>query len=502
MRARPPRLMDDAIVRSLRHGLSRLDPSAATSVSGDNQAKLEEMFAPQHHGNALNWSTTLVLGARGTGKSFWASVLNQDDTRTLAGALYPRLGLDQFLVAVGFDGVSGGAVTKSVLDYQVPAGKEKELAGRFWQTTIARAALSAADPAAKPPRVKELMARFQDPEDWLEEMDAVDRRLAVNGRRLLVLFDALDSLSDDWVRLRHLIDGLMDVAWQLRGFEAIRAKLFMRPDQLDELGLRFVELSKLRSGAAELNWDPVDLYGMLYARLAFHEEEDVKNAVATHLKNLRLDPPPSRREDLRAWSLAHDQNAQERLFVSLAGPYMGTDARKGRTYAWPTNHLADAFDVVTPRSFLILLRNATERATRNQGSERVVTPEGIREGLKAASRVRIDQLASEFPWIRRVLAPLAGLRVPNEREEFFRRWRDSETVAAALKKAREDGALPPIRDDMTTGVPRKWVQEDALAQRLFAMGVLSARADGRYDMPDLFRIGAALLRKGGVAPGR
>ena len=39
-----------------------------------------------------------------------------------------------------------------------------------------------------------------------------------------------------------------------------------------------------------------------------------------------------------------------------------------------------------------------------------------------------------------------------------------------------------------------------LIERLIRMGVLTRRADGRYDMPDLFRVAARLLKKGGVAP--
>jgi hypothetical protein len=41
-----------------------------------------------------------------------------------------------------------------------------------------------------------------------------------------------------------------------------------------------------------------------------------------------------------------------------------------------------------------------------------ISAEGIRDGLHAASKVRVDQLGIEYPWVKRALLPLAGLRVP------------------------------------------------------------------------------------------
>jgi len=51
-----------------------------------------------------------------------------------------------------------------------------------------------------------------------------------------------------------------------------------------------------------------------------------------------------------------DEAAQERVMARLAGKYMGANPRKGATYKWIPNHLADALRLVSPRSFLVALR--------------------------------------------------------------------------------------------------------------------------------------------------
>lgn len=483
-------------ITAIREAIARFDPSASTAIVGADKAKLRDVFAPTAHSKALDPATTLVLGARGAGKSFWASVLYNKDTRKLAADLYPRLGLDKLQVQIGYGGVASAGVSKAMIDQLVPRGEERAEADRFWQAVIAGVALSVTEPGQKHTPTG-MLDRFADPEDWAEAMAEVDDVLTDRGETLLIVFDALDAISEDWGRLSALIDALMRAVWELRGFNAIRAKLFMRPDQLSELTLRFVELPKLRSGAAKLGWRQADLYGLMFARLAF--DEDAREAFARFVKSCGLGAPPERQEGLRTWKLSNDETEQQKLFESMAGNFMGAGPRKGKTFDWPYNHLADGLGDVTPRSFLILMQNAAERSQSREAGALVLLPQTIRDGLREASKVRIDQLNTEYPWIKRVLQPLAGLRVPAEPQVFFDAWIENATVEAAETIARRAHALPPVliassrKSDLSD-------RERDLAERLTKMGVLTSRPDGRYDMPDLFRIGASLLKKGGVTP--
>lgn len=483
-------------IATIREAIARFDPSASTTIIGADKAKLQDIFAPTAHSKALDPATTLVLGARGAGKSFWASALFNDDTRQLATALYPRLGLDRLHVEIGFGGVGRAGVSKAVIDQLVPPGQERAAADRFWQAVIAGAALEVIEPDQRHVP-KDMVARFADPEAWVDAMANVDDELSKNGKTLLIVFDALDAISEDWGRLSGLIDSLMRSVWELRGFNAIRAKLFMRPDQLSELTLRFVELSKLRSGAAKLAWKQADLYGLMFARLAF--DEDAHEAFVRLLERQGLDKPPEEQKDLRTWPLSNNEGQQQRLFEAMAGSFMGKGPRKGRTFDWPYNHLADGLGDVTPRSFLILMQSAAERSQERDADNLVLLPQTIRDGLREASKVRIEQLNTEYPWIKRVLQPLAGLRVPAMPQVFFDAWKENATVEAAVKIARKEHSLPPVKSSSARKADYSDREAD-LADRLTKMGVLTSRPDGRYDMPDLFRVGAALLKKGGVTP--
>jgi hypothetical protein len=336
------------------------------------------------------------------------------------------------------------------------------------------------------------MKEYADPEEWERDCAQLDKELAGRELQVLVIFDALDAIAIEWDRLRLLLDALLEVAWSSRGYRSLRPKLFLRPDQLRDLGLRFVELPKLVAGAAQLRWTPVDLYGMLFARLGSTAESNVRGEYEKLLLSEGVAPTPRELKKLRSWPLAYDPHAQARVFMRLAGAYMGRGPKKGRTYDWPPNHLADGHGEVTPRSFLTLAIEAARHAPAPVNQ--VISAEGIRHGPREASKVRVNQLELEFPWIKRVLAPLARLRVPCTIEAITSRWRETETVDAIMSRAKKQEFLPPF-DPNTEGN-----QDERLIRTLARIGIIVVRSDNRFDMPDLFRVAARLLKKGGVAP--
>ena len=478
---------------AIRSGLTQLDASASSTVSGNDRPTPEDIFAPEQHVGALDPNTTIVLGARGAGKSFWASVLAHDDTRAVAAIAYPQIGLQRIDVVLGYTGQDGDkSVSRATLDARVPIGAESAQGVLLWRCVLLRAVQGVVYPDRPLERIAAMMIEYADPEDWEEAMGQADAILRERNRLIIVLFDALDSLSIEWARLRDLTDALLQVAWGVRGYKSIRTKLFLRPDQMLDLGLRFIELPKLISGATTLSWTATNLYGMLFSRLATSHDPDVRTGLNKVLEICSLPLPPDNATRLRQWHLSYNRNGQAKAFEQIAGLHMGRGSKRGRTYDWPINHLADGHGVVTPRSFLVLMQSA---ATMQPASEnQAITAEGIRNGLREASKVRLDQLATEYKWIKRVLLPLARLQVPCQESLIIERWQENETVEAVLRGAQERQFLPPIagnRDDKA---------DHKLVISLLRMGVLSRRIDGRYDMPDLFRVAARLLKKGGVAP--
>ncbi|MFC7540383.1 hypothetical protein ACFQU2_14170 [Siccirubricoccus deserti] len=424
-------------------------------------------------------------------KELWAGVLGQRETRQLAAEVYPRLGLDRVTVTFGYNGFdTSSAVTRRTVEARTQSGGH-DLALMFWQAVLLRSALAAINDPEGKENIATFTERYKDPEEFEARLRYVDQALEASDKTCLVLFDALDTLSRDWAQLTKLTDALFEACWMLRARRRVRAKVFIRPDQLNDEQLRFVELPKLRSGRVELNWSRSDLYGLLFTRLAEAEQKAGEKDFEALCRQTGYPVPDTNAERLRKWELAWSDDAQRRVFDRLAGRYMGKSATKGATYPWTYKHLADGRDVVTPRSFLKLFVEAA-RHTPSPPSQ-AITAEGIRHGLREASKTRVEQLALEYPWIKRALAPLAGLKVPCQSREIHEAWIASDTVAVIAKAAASEGFLPPYQKSLTNGA------EEDLEAAMSRIGVLSYRTDGRADMPDLFRIASRMLKLGGVA---
>ena len=476
---------------AIRSALASL-PSDHDAV-GDHSPTVEEIFTPDQHANALDPNTTVVVGARGTGKSFWAGVLGKDDTRAVTASAYPNLHLDQLIVKSGYSGLPNDyTVSAKIVDKWVPKNQEVEQAPEFWQAVIIRAANWALSQDDEPQPISEVMKRYSDPEDAEKELRSLDRQFIASSRTLLVTFDALDTLSREWVRSSRLVDALFEVIWALRAYRAMKAKVFIRPEQLDDETLRFVELPKLRSGRVELEWEQVDLYGLLYWRLS--NPPSAAESFRSLVEEDGITIPSDAIQKRRRWSLLTDRNIQKKVMDRFAGLYMGAGPKKGGTYDWPYKHLGDSQGKVTPRSFIELFVGAAKFG--QAPAQQVISAKGIEHGLREASKVRVNQLGVEYGWVKRALAPLAGIAVPCGLNAIFQRWNESDTIKVILEAASDEqtGFLPPFP------LPSKGSEVELLASAMQRIGLLSVREDNRVDIPDLFRVAAKMLRKGGVPP--
>jgi hypothetical protein len=157
---------------------------------------------------------------------------------------------------------------------------------------------------------------------------------------------------------------------------------------------------------------------------------------------------------------------------------MGAGARKGYTYRWIPNHIQDAQNRVVPRSILVLLGGAAEEALRSPLTSGVhlLRPQDLVKALADTSAARAEEVIEEYKLVNR-LEHLRGCRVPLERVEVIERVRKPHGGEAGVLSA--DG--------------------DAVVDELQRLGVLALRPDGRIDVPDIYRFGFGILRKGGAA---
>ena len=161
---------------------------------------------------------------------------------------------------------------------------------------------------------------------------------------------------------------------------------------------------------------------------------------------------------------------------------MGKGLKKGYTYRWIPNRLQDAHVRIVPRSLLNLIGEAASTAchqTPQARYSRLLHPAELYAALAETSRRRVGELAEEHKIVAR-LENLRGLTV----------MLDPSFVKRKLSKERPD------KPDQFKGDGSQVMDE------LIRLGVLNVRSDGRIDVPDIYRYGYDIKRKGGVAKPR
>ncbi len=448
------------------------------------------VYVPPAHAKALRLDAGLVIGARGVGKSFWSAALRSPEIRAFLGRSVADL--------TSVDVRTGHAETPSLDAYPSPdvfshLVRSPGAADHVWRAVIARWLARVTHSQTPPCDTWEATVAWivSAPEAFARLLESADATFSRQGRRGLIVFDALDRASRDWRTMDQIVRALLQVALLLKPFPHLHAKVFLREDQYARRKVAdFPDASKLLSTRVELTWLTHDLHGLLWQYLV--NARDDHGELLRHVYAMVVGEEP-RTATPGVWLLhenvQRDQKVQRTLFKELAGEWMGTGPRRGMTYTWSVSHLADARGRSTPRSFLAALRAAAEDSMeRHPEHGHPLHFESIERGVQEASKVRVAELAEDYAWVPPLMAPLAGMSVPSESESILARWRERYGEAT---DSLETGHLPPEHAELGwTGV----------LEDLERLGVIERMRDGRVNMPDLFRVGFGLGRKGGVKP--
>lgn len=467
----------------LREVLGQLQPGSAHQAR--NPPNPAVIFAPPLHANALDPQRPLVIGNRGVGKSFWSSVLTHNQSRKAIAAEYPRLPLAHIHAVLGFHEDAGKddgpAPSAEVLAALLRRGREPET---IWRAVLLRAVRDRLG-MDLPTSLSDVLAwREADIERAEQAMRTADQSFAGRGETFLLVFDALDRMGRDWETITPLTEGVLRLALDMRGYRALKAKIFLRTDQSkDDALFRFADGSKIRAAAVNLVWHREELFGLMYKHLMQSAE------TAKALGRLAGEEGP---QEL-AEGVTNDGNLQETLFYRIAGEFMGAGAKRGRTYTWIHDHLADAFGETSPRSFITAIQKAAVFRPKPQNT--VIDHSGIRAGVQDASEVRVRQLKEDYDWIDDVLGALEGLEVPCEPATFIKRWKERRTIEIIRSHSRSNDSLLPLELQNASSNP-----EAALLAALNNIGVVEFRAENRINVPDIFRVEARIKRRGGIRP--
>lgn len=483
----------NAAVQAIRSGIKEtaavLDQAQATA-----NRPAAFTYVPPSHARALDLDATLVEGIRGAGKSFWFSLLASPKHLSFVRSSFPEARLPANVkVAQGF---GMGLSIAQAPDAETLAGL---LNGKFRARSIWRAVVAHHAGIEGPFRGLTTWAERvrwidENAEAFAREIEAADRQLAASGETLLVLFDALDRMADDWQHVHQLAKGLLQVALDLRSMRAIRCKVFVRPDLLQDANVTsFADYSKLLAAKASLAWQRADLYALLYQCLGNAGVSRVdfmawiaNGKVGGAKANVTSD-----------WAvptaLRKDEELQEALFEKLAGRAMGSSIKRGKPYTWLVNHLQDGFNQVSPRSFLAALGKAAEETSDDFSLP--LDYRGIQRGVQAASQIRVQEITEDYPWVASVMTPLRGnLTVPCAAAEIERIWSDEQTLNQLQGLlARGQGAVK---------LPPQHVEQGAsgLLTDLEELGMLQRMDGKRVQMPDVYRVAFGFGRRGGVKP--
>lgn len=451
-------------------------------------------YVPPSHARALDPENTIVEGMRGAGKSHWWSVLNSAKHRKYLESVFPETRIGENIkisqgygVALSPDNWPGKNNLASLVATHKPL--------HIWQAVLA---VHAEFPAPFPCKLGEWssMAKWvsEHAEDYDNLLYQVDQKLARDQKVRLVLFDGLDRLADDWQEIRPLARALFKLALDLRSSRALRLKLFVRPDMLDDREIRaFPDFSKLRK--ITLTWRRVDLYALLFHCLGNAD---------THGKMFRdgckqmFDGQWRRDNESDAWlvpdDLRTDEALQREMFHAIAGPAMGRGIKRGFPYTWLPNHLIDGHDQVSPRSFVEALRHAVQQDNTPADWPYALHYKAIQAGVQEASQIRVNEITREdYPWVESLMSPLKGsITVPCEPKDIIKLWQRTKTIDN-LQSQQQSGEVklpPPHLEDREKGVLKD----------LEDLGVVQQMRDGRIQIPDVYRIAFGFGRRGGVKP--
>lgn len=475
--------MDDASRHELLLELRGLGSDA------DAHPSMLKVFLPlPAHRQALEPNTLIVRGKRGSGKTALFHFLRELSERGIA----PSSVLGAAVVGRWVEGFSERGKLHpgtDVLDQWGESTPDEAMFRAFWlghlagrlSTTAGTSPLPAefaqawsrapGDPGAWVPLARQQIAALTT---WLDRLDD-----ATGPEPLFVSYDHLDKIGLTRPDLRRRFASALLGLWLSLSnrLANVKGKVFLREDLFQDALFRSADASKLEARSVQLHWSAEALYRMLLrhmgasAGLRTWLETGNGKAIFRHDPVLGYMPPETLPEEGGSFS-------QKALVERLAGTQMGEGVKKGYTYRWIPNHLQDARGAIVPRSLLNLVAFAAETAlTRGPraGNSRLLHYSELRDALERTSRCRATELAEEHKVVRRVES-LRGLVLLARRDTVIQRL----------------SMRPPVDDGF---------DDDGVAafDELERIGVLKTREDGRVDMPDIYRFGFGIKRKGGEA---
>jgi hypothetical protein len=464
-----------------------LDLATLDYREAENRERLDRVFLPlPAHSMALRPEVVIIRGGRGAGKSALFQILSTLRTTEKVRSYFEDIRLPE---ATWIDAFSQNAVHPQDASLDAFAQTQSEdMLRAFWMAHLLLRLADEMPGIADPPEQLRTawLNHLSDPMQWVpiaqqslgaiaSGLDRFERELGNRKQLVFATYDHLDRLGTFQPLIRRkYVASLLSLWLSLSNrYRQVRAKIFLREDLLDAGELGFPDASKLRARSVSIDWDVESVYRVVVRHMA-EASEGLREWVQNIGKGLTI-----QHDDVRGWMPGPMPEDVQKAFADhLAGEVMGAGAKKGYTYRWIPNHLQDANKQVVPRSLLVLFGLAAQKAMKQplSSGQRLLTPQDLVDSLSETSSKRVGEIQEEYKLVNR-LKNLEGRSLLLEKNEAVR------LIANPI-----DGEMPGLSTDGR-----------GILEELVRLGVVTIRTDGRVDIPDIYRYGLKILRKGGVA---
>jgi hypothetical protein len=464
----------------------------------DDTFRLETFLPSPLHADLLQHRTLIIRGERGAGKTALFNCLGALHRQHIKPRdVFPELGATNLRLVEGFSQKKEHP-EPGVLDGFAQETDDDGLRA-FWLGHLVNR-LVASEPDATTPRPASLLPEafreatsrgLLNPAAWVhaarqhlgalvEYLDGYEERRARAGETTYVTYDFLDRIGTRIPETQGRYAANLLRLWLSFSsrYDHLRGKVFIREDLFERSLVGSADPSKLRSRSVKIVWSTESLYRLLLRQIA--SRPPLRAWLEAPPTPIELKPGGPLGGHLPPERLPEEGVVSQLSFATkLVGEFMGWGSHKGYVYRWIPNHIQDAHGSIVPRSllnvFIFAAEDALERGPRSTGA-RLLHPSEFVAALARTSQHRVIELAEEHPVVRR-LENLQGLITMARRTEVEHRL--SQTVKGFDDEFETDG--------------------EAACEALLRLGVLKVREDGRIDVPDLYRYGYGIKRKGGVA---
>lgn len=466
----------------------------AISSDADAHDEMLPVFLPlPSHASALHPSKLIVRGDRGAGKTALFHLLRELTQKDISiDEVFPGASAWEGRWLEGFSERGKTHPSTDVLELFCDESDDPRLRSFWFGHMVGQLADDPTLGGEQPPGVfiGAWREHRTDPAAWVDVaraelgpltawIDRLDDRCVRDRRRIFISYDHLDKIGITQPDTRRRFSSSLLSMWLSLSnrYERLRPKIFLREDLFQSSAQSSSDASKLESRSVRLHWSTEELYRLLVRHMAASPRlrdwlGSGRNKIDTREKRpLGWMPPEAMPEE-------EGRNSQRNFAEKLAGELMGDGVKKGYTHRWVPNHLQDTHGALVPRPILNLFAFAAEyalaRGPKAQYS-RLLHPTELQSALEKTSKYRARELAEEHKVVNR-LRRLEGMTLLADRRDIIRRLSDGG----------------PDDDDGFGN------DGEAAFDELVHLGVFRVRDDERIDVPDIFRFGFGIKRKGGV----